>query len=98
MGAKAEGTSARRAVMAVAGVHSSQAARLIRAAKDAGLIPPSSGPPPRDAHALRQAGGEVELVPPGKREPEPELPPRVINIGTGEVRFTQPTEEETEDR
>lgn len=57
-----------------------------------------AGRPPRDLTALRQAGGEVVLVPPGDREPEPELPPRVINIGSGETRFTPPTEEEIEDQ
>jgi hypothetical protein len=62
LAAKTEGTSVRRAVMAAAGVQSSQAARLIRSAKDAGLIPPGDGLPPRDAHALRQAGGEVVVA------------------------------------
>jgi len=70
--AKAEGRSVRRAVMEACGVQTSQAARLIRAARDAGKIPPgeSSGPAPRDAHLLRQWGGEVIAAPtPGVRQP-----------------------------
>lgn len=64
--AKAGGTSVQRAVMAALGVQTSQAARLIRAARAAGKIPPreSAGPSPRDAHALRKAGGEVSTTPP----------------------------------
>jgi Family of unknown function (DUF6214) len=94
LAAKVEGTSARRAVMAAAGVQSSQAARLIRAAKDAGLIPPSDGPSPRDARALRQAGDIIAAPPPDEREPEPELPPRTVNLQTGEVRTSQHGEEQ----
>jgi hypothetical protein len=98
--AKAEGRPVREAVMQACGVATSQAARLIRAAREAGKIPPrdAAGPSPRDAHALRLAGGEVSAAAPGDREPEPELPPRVINLQTSEVRTTPPTEEETEDR
>jgi Family of unknown function (DUF6214) len=91
--ARAGGTSVQRAVMAALGVQTSQAARLIRAARAAGKIPPreTAGPSPRDAHALRQAGGEAADAAAGRREPEPELPPRTVNRQTGEVHI------ETED-
>jgi hypothetical protein len=97
--AKADGRSVQRAVMTALGVQTSQAARLIRAARAAGKIPPreTAGPSPRDAHAIRRAGGEVVAVPPGVREPEPELPPRTVNLQTGEVRTSPPAEEDQED-
>jgi 8-oxo-dGTP diphosphatase len=82
--AKAEGRSVRRAVMEACGVQTSQAARLIRAARDAGKIPPgeTTGPAPRDAHILRQRGAEVIATSaPAVRQAEPMQPPRVVNIG-----------------
>jgi hypothetical protein len=93
--AKAEGRPVREAVMQACGVQTSQAARLIRAARAAGKIPPRdvAGPSPRDARALRQAGDITAAPPPEEREPEPELPPRTVNFETGEVRIEQHGEE-----
>jgi hypothetical protein len=95
--AKAEGRPVREAVMQACGVASSQAARLIRAARAAGKIPPrdAAGPSPRDARALRQAGDITAAQAGAGREPEPDLPPRTVNLQTGEVR-THPPKDDTE--
>jgi hypothetical protein len=86
--AKAEGSSVREAVKKACGVESSHAARLIRAARAAGKIPPRTGPgevyvprethgpAPRDAHLLRQLG-EVETAPADERT----LPPGDPGLG-----------------
>jgi transcriptional regulator with XRE-family HTH domain len=48
--------------------------------------------PPRDLSELRQTGEVIFAPTPDKREPEPDLPPRTVNLQTGEVHIE--TEEE----
>ncbi len=59
-----------------------------------GQVVAPSARPPRDLRALRRAG-DVIFAAPGRREPEPELPPRTINLQSGEAH-TNPLREETE--
>lgn len=100
--ARAAGRPVREAVMAACHVQQSQAARLIRAAREAGKIPPrdTGGPAVRDVWKLRAAGGEVIAAqPPGSPhqagDPEGEARPqarRVVNLSKGTVRV-EPAEE-----
>ena len=64
--AKAAGRPVREAVMAACHVQQSQAARLIRAAREAGKIPArdTGRADARDVWRLRAAGGEVVTAPP----------------------------------
>jgi hypothetical protein len=99
--AKSAGRPVREAVMAACNVQQSQAARLIRVAREAGKIPPrdTGGPAVRDVWEMRAAGGEVIVSPPRSpqqpgvpdAEPRP-LPRRVVNLSKGTVRV-EPAEE-----
>lgn len=89
--------------MAACNVQQSQAARLIRAAREVGKIPPrdTGGPAVRDVWKLRAAGGEVVIAAPPPIGPQQakvpeadERPPtrRVVNLSKGTVRV-DPAEE-----
>ncbi len=94
--ARAAGRPVREAVMAACHVQQSQAARLIRAAREAGKIPPrETGGSAVDVWKLRAAGGEiVAAAPPGSPQQDTEAPQtrRVVNLSKRTVRM-QPTEE-----
>jgi hypothetical protein len=99
--ALAEGRPPVNAVAAELPASRSTAGRLVGQARKAGLLTPTTrgrfsslGEFRQFVTQVQRAGGEVVIVTdPGEREPEPELPPRTMNLQTGEVRFDQPQEE-----
>jgi Family of unknown function (DUF6214) len=103
-GALAEGRPPVNAVADDLPASRSTAGRLVGQARQAGLLTPTTRGRFSSLGEFRQfvteaqrAGGEVIIVPPApeEREPEPELPPRTVNLQTGEVR-TEPPQEESE--
>jgi hypothetical protein len=102
LGALAEGRPPVNAVADDLPTSRSTAGRLVGQARRAGLLTPTTRGRFSSLGEFRQfvtdaqrAGGEVSIVPPPpeEREPEPDLPPRTVNIQTGEVRTNQHGEE-----
>jgi hypothetical protein len=103
LGALAEGRPPVNAVAEDLPASRSTAGRLVGQARRAGLLTQTTRGRFSSLGEFRQfvteaqrSGGEVNIVPraPEEQEPEPELPPRTVNLQTGEVRTNQPREED----